>query len=131
VITPPPVAQPPVVYDDPSPVSVVAPPPAPPTPQVAVPSDVAASEDISGRAIAPPKYPAQELRDGIGGVVKLRVTIDANGSVLDIAIEKSSRNRNLDRAAMDAARKWRFNPGIKNGQKVGGVVIVPVEFKPQ
>jgi periplasmic protein TonB len=118
-----------VVYDDPSPVAVVAPPPAPPTPQVAVPADVAASEDISGRAIAPPKYPAEELRDGVTGLVKLRVTIDANGNVLDIAIEKSSRNRNLDRAAMDAARKWRFNPGIKNGQKVGGVVIVPVEFK--
>ena len=32
--------------------------------------------DISGRAMNPPRYPQKELRDGIGGVVMLRVTID-------------------------------------------------------
>ena len=64
------------------------------------------------------------------GVVMLRVTIDASGNVLDVQIQKSSRNRNLDRAAMDAARKWRFNPGMRGGQKVGGDVLVPVNFNP-
>jgi len=120
-----------VVYNDPNANSVAAPPPAPPTVQTAIPVDVAPSEDISGRALAQPKYPAQELRDGVGGMVRLRVTIDANGNVLNVVVDKSSRNRNLDRAAMEAARKWKFNPGLKNGQKVGGDVIVPVNFTPQ
>ena len=79
----------------------------------------------------PPRYPSQELRQGIGGMVMLLVTIDASGNVLDVKIEKSSRNRNLDRAAMDAARKWRFNPGLRNGVKVGGDVRVPVNFTPR
>ncbi len=60
----------------------------------------------------------------------LRVTIDANGNVLDVAVHKSSRNRNLDRSAMDAARRWKFNPGLRNGVKVGGDVLVPVKFTP-
>ena len=68
--------------------------------------------------------------DGVGGTVVLRVTIDAAGNVLDVAIERSSRNRNLDRSAMDAARRWKFNPGMRNGQKVGGAVLVPVKFTP-
>jgi len=111
--------------------STPAPPPAPPTVAQAIPSDVDAREDISGRAMNPPKYPSQELRDGVGGSVMLLVTIDANGTVLNVSVKKSSRNRNLDRAAMDAARRWRFNPGIRNGQKVGGDVLVPVNFTPQ
>jgi protein TonB len=66
----------------------------------------------------------------VGGTVMLRVTIDSSGNVLDVAIDKSSRNRNLDRAAMDAARRWKFNPGLRNGVKVGGDVLVPVKFTP-
>jgi protein TonB len=80
--------------------------------------------------LAQPRYPPQELRQGIGGEVLLRVTIDADGRVLNVAVQRSSRNRNLDRAAIDAARKWRFNPGLRNGQKVGGDVLVPVNFNP-
>jgi len=66
----------------------------------------------------------------VGGTVVLRVTIDANGNVLNVVVDKSSRNRNLDRAAMDAARRWKFNPGLRNGVKVGGDVLVPVKFTP-
>jgi len=77
-----------------------------------------------------PKYPPEEQRRGIGGTVILVISIDANGNVLDVEVEKSSGNRNLDRAAMQAARKWRFNPEIKNGQKVPSRVRVPVEFNP-
>ena len=49
---------------------------------------------------------------------------------LDVAVEKSSRNRNLDRAAMDAARKWKFNPEMQNGVGVQSRVRVPVDFVP-
>jgi protein TonB len=107
---------------------VAAPPPAPPAPLAALP-DFAPREDISGRALNPPKYPAAALRNCAYGEVRLRVTIDASGNVLNVVTDKSSRSRDLDRAAMDAARKWRFNPGRTNGQAVGGDVIVPVNFQ--
>lgn len=59
----------------------------------------------------------------------LIISIDANGAVLDVQVERTSGNRDLDRAAMQAARKWRFNPEVKNGQKVASRVRVPVDFK--
>ena len=126
---PPPPEEPPVVFEDPSPIDVQAPPPAPPAPP-SIPPDFEASEDITGRRMNPPRYPPQEMRRGIGGTVVLLVTIDAQGNVLDISVERSSRNRNLDRAAIDAARKWRFNPGRRNGAPTGGVVRVPIDFVP-
>jgi len=75
-----------------------------------------------------PKYPPAELRAGVGGTVVVIVTIDGNGNVTDVAIEKSSRNRNLDRAAMDAARRSKFNPAKKGGVGVPSRVRVPYEF---
>ena len=58
----------------------------------------------------------------------LIVDVDANGNVTNVTVEKSSRNRDLDRAAMQAARKWRFNPAVINGQKAASRVRVPVDF---
>ena len=74
---------------------------------------------------APPKYPAQELRDGIGGTVMLLIAIDACGRPLDITVQKSSKNINLDKAAMNAARSWKFPASAKIYQG-----IVPVRFTP-
>ncbi len=127
--TPPPPDQPPIENVDPSPIDPPAPPPAPPAPpQVA--SDIGSSVDPSSRRLNPPKYPPTEARQGVGGTVVLVISIDGQGNVLDVQVEKSSRNRNLDRAAMDAARKWRFNPEMKNGQPVASRVRVPVDFVP-
>jgi len=78
----------------------------------------------------PPKYPPTEARQGVGGTVVLIISIDGNGNVLDVSVEKSSRNRNLDRAAMDAARKWRFRPAMAGGKGVPSRVRVPVDFVP-
>ncbi|HJP97018.1 MAG TPA: energy transducer TonB, partial [Rhodanobacteraceae bacterium] len=99
-------------------------PPAPPPP----PADVAPSVDISYKNRNPPKYPIQALRQGHQGEVLLAITINAAGAVVDVKVQKSSGYRELDRAAEEAARGWRFNPGIQNGKPSGGVVLVPVNF---
>ena len=124
---PPPPEEPPVVFDDPSPVDTPAPPPAPPAPPQATP-DIGASIDISSKNMNPPQYPPAALRAGIEGTVILIVDVDANGNVTNVAVERSSRNRDLDRAAMQAARRWRFNPSVVNGQPAAGRVRVPVDF---
>ena len=127
---PPPPEEPPVVFDEPAAVDIQAPPPAPPAPPAPQP-DIGASVDISSKNMNPPKYPPRAYQQGVEGTVILIVDVDANGNVTNVSVEKSSRNRDLDRAAMDAARKWRFNPSIKNGQKAAGRVRVPVDFKLQ
>jgi protein TonB len=76
----------------------------------------------------PPTYPPAAVRAGVEGTVVLVISIDANGNVLNVEVEKSSRNRDLDRAAIAAAKKWRFSPQIENGKPVASRVRVPVDF---
>src|SRR3546814_12681679 len=104
-----------------------APPPAPPAPP-APPQNISASVDISSKNMNPPRYPPAAVRAGIEGTVILIIDVDANGNVVDVSVERSSRNRDLDRAAIAAAKKWRFNPSVVNGQKAEGRVRVPGDF---
>jgi protein TonB len=78
----------------------------------------------------PPRYPPEENRRHIGGTVVLIITVDASGNATDVQVESSSGNRNLDREAVKAAKRWRFNPGMVGGRKTGGRVRVPVVFTP-
>jgi protein TonB len=77
----------------------------------------------------PPQYPVAALRECVGGEVVVVVDVDASGNVTNVAVEKSSRNRELDRSATDAAHNWRFNPSVRNGTKAAGRVRVPINFK--
>ena len=91
---------------------------------------IAGSIDPSSQRMNPPDYPPAAARAGATGTVVLLVDIDAQGNVVNVRVEKSSRNRDLDRAAQDAPRKkkWRFNPAKENGQPVPSTVRVPVVF---
>ncbi|WP_099604559.1 energy transducer TonB [Stenotrophomonas maltophilia] len=106
---------------------VDAPPPSPPAPPAPATS-IEASVDISSKAMNPPRYPPAAFRAGIQGEVILIIDVDASGNVTNVTVEKSSRNRDLDRAAMEAARKWRFNAAESGGKKAAGRVRVPVNF---
>jgi|SRR5450631_1179032 TonB family protein len=61
-----------------------------------------------------PVYPELAKRMRIGGVVKLEVTVGADGKVSDV--KALSGNQVLQIAAEDAVRKWRFAPG--SGQSI-------------
>lgn len=124
---PPPPEAPPIVYNDPSPVAYEAPPPAPPAP-AAVPQDFGGEIDATGRAMNPPQYPPEEARRGITGTVTVSLSYDPNGNVLDVQVIKSSGNRNLDRAAVKAAKRWKINPRVVGGVKVAGVAKTDVVF---
>ncbi|OWQ64850.1 energy transducer TonB [Stenotrophomonas maltophilia] len=127
VDAPPPPPQAPVVdVPEPRPNDIVT-PPSPPSPP-APPTSIEASVDISSKAMNPPRYPPAAFRAGIQGEVILIIDVDANGNVTNVTVEKSSRNRDLDRAAMEAARKWRFNAAESGGKKAAGRVRVPVNF---
>lgn len=79
----------------------------------------------------PPTYPAAALRRGESGSVVVRVDVDATGYANNITVVQRSGSRELDRAASDAVRRWRFSPALSNGQPVPGSIEVPFDFKPQ
>ncbi len=80
------------------------------------------------KAPAPP-YPRAEQRAGVTGTVVLRILVDVDGVPLEVSVETSSGNRNLDREARQHVLKhWRFQPAVRDGVAVQAYGLVPIEF---
>lgn len=76
----------------------------------------------------PPIYPAVARRKGYEGVVLLLAEILVNGSVGDVKIKRSSGHEILDRSALKAVKKWKFEPARRMDCPVVMWVEVPVRF---
>jgi TonB family protein len=62
-----------------------------------------------------PVYPAALKEKKISGLVQIVVTIDASGAVTS-AVARPDDNPDLAKAAIDAIRQWRFEPGPGNAK---------------
>ncbi|WP_313213535.1 energy transducer TonB [Stenotrophomonas acidaminiphila] len=116
-----------------------APQPLPEAPVAAAPANPAAPPAAaapSDRPVPlpgqspPPSYPPAALRRGESGTVVVRVEVDASGMPLDARIIQRSGSRDLDRAALEAVRGWRFQPAQSNGQPMAGSLEIPIDFQP-
>ncbi len=103
-------------------------PPAPPPAVALAPGNVPVP--IPGQSPAP-DYPAAAMRNGEQGTVMVRVEVGADGAPLSVEVAQRSGSRDLDRAAVDAVRRWRFQPAQRDGQPVPGAVTVPIDFRMQ
>lgn len=77
---------------------------------------------------APPPYPPDAWQAGIEGRVVLKAKIDVDGTVDDISVETSSGHKSLDKAALDAVKRWKFEPARRFGRAIVYEVAVPVRF---
>jgi protein TonB len=104
------------------------PPPAAPAPPTRPGTAVSTSQPqpISTPA---PRYPSQSLRNGEQGTVMVSAEIGPDGVPSSVEVARSSGSRNLDRAAVDAVRHWRFRPAMADGRATSGRVQVPITFK--
>jgi periplasmic protein TonB len=75
-----------------------------------------------------PRYPSDALRNGESGTVVVRIEVGADGEPIAVSVVGRSGSRSLDRAAVQAAKRWRFRPAQQNGRAVAGAVEVPIEF---
>ena len=144
--TEPPKAATPEVVPEPAPVrpSPVTPGPAQPvvTPAVAVaqqpslPSQEQKSPEQLGPGITPPKlissaepnYTDEARQAHIQGKIILSVTIRTDGTAkVDKVVQ--GLGYGLDEKAMEAVEKWRFVPGMKDGQPVDVQLPVTMNFK--
>lgn len=76
----------------------------------------------------PPIYPKRALMLKQEGVVILQALIDTNGDINDVKLVTSSGYAILDKSAIDAVWKWKFEPSVINGTPAVSWVKVPVEF---
>jgi protein TonB len=75
-----------------------------------------------------PEYPIASSRRREEGVVMVQVRVDANGAPSAISLAASSGYPLLDAAALDAVRRWTFDPARAAGAPVSSLVTVPVRF---
>jgi TonB family protein len=74
-----------------------------------------------------PEYPEDARAKKIEGTVLLGFTIDHDGLPQGIQV-KRPLYPSLDQSAIEAVRKWRFEPALKGGQPVSMWVTVEVYF---
>jgi TonB family protein len=74
-----------------------------------------------------PSYPEAERKAGVRGIVRLAMIILPNGTVDDLVV-LSAPTSNFALAALDAVRRWRYNPTYLDGQPVEASLTVDVNF---
>ena len=109
--------------------------PPPPVPQINIGgTDSDANAIVTGSAVIPAKpdtkarnrppiYPEDAARRGQRGAVLLNIHVSPDGLTEGVDVMRSSGTLSLDRAAVDAAWKWRFLPAVKDG------VPIPYDFQ--
>lgn len=65
-----------------------------------------------------PRYPDEARKKRLEDQVVVRYIIGTDGRVKDVQILDHAKEKMFDEAAVDAIRKWRFRPMIKEGKAV-------------
>ncbi len=76
-----------------------------------------------------PRYPELARQAGIEGTVLLRVLIDERGKVISATVLNSDVTDTMVRAAIAAAKQFRFKPAKQRMKPVKAAVAVPIRFK--
>jgi periplasmic protein TonB len=74
-----------------------------------------------------PVYPAQQRQDKTSGKVLLEFVVDEKGVVSQVKVVQSSHAA-FNQPAIDALRKWTFEPGLKDGKAVKVRMRIPLIF---
>ena len=84
------------------------------------------SKSLKPVKVVKASYPAAAEADGLQGEVVVKLVVSETGDVDQTEIV--SGNPVLGRAAMDAARQWKFEPFIRNGKPEKVTTNVPFDF---
>jgi TonB family protein len=75
-----------------------------------------------------PEYSVFAMSRGMEGAVLLRVLVGNAGEVREAQVYKTSNHKLLDKAAVAAAYRCRFKPGVMNGKPTSCWIQYPVTF---
>ena len=75
-----------------------------------------------------PVYPEAARKRGVEGWVELAFTVTPGGAVDDIQVRNASPAEIFDDAAVRAIKQWRFEPIVRNGEKVSQRAMVRLKF---
>jgi protein TonB len=119
---PPPAPKPAKVAEAPAPVPEPA--PEPPPKRHGPTRDAEPEEQVN------PSIP-DELKQGeYRSFVRVRVEVDADGTATPI-LRTSSGNPEIDRRVLDALKRWRWKPALREGEPVKSTKLFKFEFEVQ
>ncbi len=75
-----------------------------------------------------PRYPEEARERGDQGKVLVRALINADGTVAELGLKKSSGHPSLDQSALKTVKNWRFVPAQRGNLAVSAWVVVPILF---
>lgn len=101
---------------------------APPDPS---PNDAISDANLQVTRRVEPNYPPASRRAGEQGTAVFSVLVDPSGHPQEVKVQSSSGFERLDQAAMEAIRRWMFNPAVRGNQKVAAWTSVRVKFQLQ
>jgi TonB family protein len=73
------------------------------------------------------KYAEFAVRDKVQGALQLRIVVDASGMPQRIVVSRPL-GYGLDANAVEAVKKWRFAPGMKDGSPVATGLLTEQQF---
>lgn len=74
-----------------------------------------------------PKVPEDLKKKPVDGSLKLRLVVKRDGRPTDIELVEGF-HQELDKNAVDAATRWKFEPGEIQGKPVDGIVEVSIRY---
>ena len=74
------------------------------------PAAAAAAQNVTAISTPAPRYPPEALRSGTSGEVLVEITIGPDGEVSNARVVRANPARVFDREALNAVRRWKFQP---------------------
>lgn len=90
--------------------------------------EFAAPGTLEPTRYSPPKFPVSARERGISGWVDVQFVVKTDGSVSDVIITGAEPVGIFEQSAVDAVRKWRYRPVIRDGQTVEQRVRLRLKF---
>jgi TonB family protein len=84
---------------------------------------------LNRTSFAAPVYPERARERETEGWVELEYTVSKDGSTRDIVVLAAEPETVFDRAALDAVKRWRYEPRVVNGVPVDQRVMTRVRFR--
>ena len=102
-------------------------PSTPASPQPSSQASATAEPKLRVKNVVRATYPSKALEDGIEGQVVLRVLVSESGDVENVDVV--SGDKGLTEAAVDAVKKWTFEPYLVDGKPAKVRTTLPIDFK--
>jgi protein TonB len=98
------------------------------TAQQAAKPAAATSNDLQPISTPAPKYPREAYREGTSGEVQVEFTVGTDGSVTSARVVRADPPRVFDREALNAVKRWKFQPVCSPVTSRRTIGFKPVNF---